>query len=89
MGKPNGMAGYMVKVYDAETSEEIENILKIDVTLRPSSVTTATITYVEYGPHGEMLHDAEGKCIEDNVVVENPSLNLTAYELAGDDGDQA
>lgn len=80
MGKPDDVRGYMLKVYDTETSEEILNIACIELLLDVREQNVAKITYYEYDEQGKPVFGYDGP--HSTVTVDNPSLNLTARELA-------
>jgi hypothetical protein len=77
VGKPDDVRGYMLNVYDTESSKEILNITRIELILDVNKQNVAKITYYK-----------RGELIQSTVTVDNPSLNLTAWGLAGDDGEQ-
>ncbi len=78
MGKPDNVVGYMLKVYDAETSEEILGITRIALILDARRDNVAKITYYEYDEQGKPVF---GSSVQGTIITDNPSLNLTAWEL--------
>jgi hypothetical protein len=99
IGKPDDVRGCVLKVYDAETSEEILNITRIELLLDVKESNVAKITYYEREPvQTNQSHQfscfalgrtvvIDGEPVQGTVTVDNPSLNLTAWELASDDKD--
>ena len=76
-GRPEDTAGYMLTVKDAGTGEDIHDIVSVVLTLKPSQISTAAITYVTLDP-------VKKHFVRDVVLSDNPEVSLTAYETFTD-----
>jgi hypothetical protein len=79
-GKHDETTGYMMEVYDADTGKSIPLVRRVVVTLDAASENQAEITYYETGEDGHLIK-VDGQSIEKTVMVSNPEIAVTAFEV--------
>ncbi len=79
VGEPNDARGFNVHVYDADTGESIDNINKIVLTLEPTGINYAEVTYYPKTDSNLYRGPITDKVVMAHTTFQRSEIDLTAY----------
>lgn len=80
--KPDALAGNMIEVVDAKTSELIKNVTGMVIRLKVKYVNECEITYVEMDKNDHVVLDEHYQHIENTITLPDITIaGITAYEV--------
>lgn len=82
VGKPGETHGSMLTIRDIETDALIENVCEVEITLGATHKNWAKLIYYKADETtGKLLSDEHREPIEQTITVDNPEIDVTAFEV--------